>query len=200
MRTLSNLNRILLPCLTAGFVSTGPAPAFADVSPDLASRLRQGEIVVSIDYAPPLYALDVIGPVEGTTDEVWRAATSYNHYKDFLPLVTESELRKRTGNNALQYIKMSPPWPFHASWMLNNHEENKSQGLIRWTESAGNVKREFGFWQVVPLEPGKTAIEYHLMVDPAINVPTWLVGFCSRTVMPGIVKGIRRRVEVMRQP
>lgn len=158
-------------------------------------QVRRGEIVVTLINRHPVYHLDVYGAVTAPPHEVWEAITTYDAYREFLPLVTESYLRKRTGQLAYQYIKMNPPWPFHDQWMVNVHVEDKKRWNLAWTMGDGNVKLEHGFWQLTPLPDGRTKLQYHLTVDPWMDqMPGWVVEWVTRSVMPDIVKGVRKRV------
>lgn len=166
------------------------------LTPYLEQKLEKGEAVALIKQRHPLYDLDVYGHVDGSVDQVWRAVTAYDRYHEFLPLVTESSLRKRVGNVAYQYVRMNPPWPFTEKWMVNAVREDKARGRLSWDQSEGNVRFEKGFWAVTSVGPNKTRVQYHLTVDPWMDaMPGWLVEMTSKTIMPGIVNGVRKRVK-----
>ena len=58
------------------------------------------------------------------------------------------------------------------------------------------MKFEKGFWAVTPVGPNKTRLQYHLTVDPWMDsMPGWLVDMTSKSIMPAIVNGVRRRVK-----
>ena len=163
------------------------------------TRLNRGEVVVTIKGKHPIYDIDVSGLVDGTTDQVWDAITTYDRYEDFLPLVTESAVRKRSGNVVQQYVKMTPPWPFHMQWMINECHEEKAAGRLWWRKLDGNVKHEEGYWLVSPHSEGRTKLVYHLQVDPWMDVvPGWVFSLVTRSVMPDIIKGVRKRVKAAR--
>jgi ribosome-associated toxin RatA of RatAB toxin-antitoxin module len=166
------------------------------LTPYLEQKLDKGEIVVLLKQRHPLYDLDVYGNVEGTVDQVWNAVTSYDHYDEFLPLVTEAYLRKRQNNLAYQYIRMNPPWPFTEKWMVNAHKEDKARGMLTWEQAEGNVRFERGFWAVKAVGPNKTRLQYHLTVDPWMdNMPGWVVDMVTKGIMPNVIKGARKRVK-----
>ena len=143
----------------------------------------------------PLYDLDVFGNVDGTTDQAWAAVTAYDAYKDFLPLVTDSSVKKRVGTKVWQYVKMDPPWPFHDQWMVNLNVEQKARGILSWTQDDGNVRFEQGFWAVTAQPKGKSRVQYHLTVDPWMDtMPGWVVEMVTKTVMPNVINGVRKRV------
>jgi ribosome-associated toxin RatA of RatAB toxin-antitoxin module len=173
-------------------------PALAETPPS-AEQLERRDIIVDLKTELPIYHLDVYGLVDGTPEQVWEAITSYNSYNEFLPLVTDSSVRKRADKTVYQYVKMNPPWPFHQQWMVNANKEDKINGIISWTMADGNVKLEHGYWAVTPMPNGKTRLQYHLTVDPWMdNMPSWVVSMVTRGVMPQVIRGVRKRVELIR--
>lgn len=170
-------------------ISTPPSPRQEE-------ELRRGEIVVHMVNRHPIYHLDVYGLIEAPAESVWNAVTSYDEYHRFLPLVVESDIRRRTLGSTWQYVKMQPPWPLHAHWMVNINVEDRTAGTVSWTMADGNLRFERGYWHIAPLGPAKTRLQYHLTVDPWLDiVPGWLVEFATRRVLPDVIKGIRTRVK-----
>lgn len=195
MSCLARLTRLgLLAALTlAPLTALDAGASRADA---VETRLERGEIVVSVKGKHPLYNIDVHGVVDGSLEQVWRAITTYDRYEEFLPLVTESALRKRTGPTVHQYVKMTPPWPFHIQWMLNECHEEKPAWRITWRKLDGNVRHEEGYWQLSPLGAGRTRVQYHLTVDPWMDaVPDWVFSMVTQSVMPDVIKGVRKRVK-----
>lgn len=195
MRSWRSVLQAFVSLLAIAGLSAGPA--WAD-TPSFDS-LQRHDTIVRVTYTQPLYHLDVYGLVRATPDEVWRAITSYDHYDAFLPLVTNSHLKRREGNVAYQYVRMSPPWPFHVQWMVNANAENKAQGSLSFSEADGNVKQENGYWQVTGMAPDETCLQYHLNVDPWMDlVPSWLVLLVTNSVLPDIIHGVRKEVRAAR--
>lgn len=191
----------LMAGLLAG-LAPGPATAAEQTiitTPPTASQegqIARGEIVVALVNRHPIYHLDVYGAIDAPFDRVWRAVTDYDDYKEFLPLVVESGVKKRTGAAVYQYVRMRPPWPLHDHWMVNANVENRRKGTIAWTMADGNLRFERGYWQITPMGPNRTKLQYHLTVDPWLDVvPGWLVEFATRTVLPDVIKGVRKRVK-----
>lgn len=170
-------------------ISTPPTPRQE-------AELRRGEIVVHLVNRHPIYHLDVYGMIDAPSDTVWAAVTSYDAYHHFLPLVVESGVRRRTTGATWQYVKMQPPWPLHAHWMVNINVEDRAAGTVSWTMADGNLRFERGYWHIVSMGPAKTRLQYHLTVDPWLDiVPGWLIEFATRRVLPDVIKGIRARVK-----
>jgi len=160
------------------------------------AQIAKGDIVVHHINRHPVYHLDVYGAIDAPFEAVWDAVTAYDDYKAYLPLVVESGIRKRAGDTVNQYVKMQPPWPLHAHWMVNANVENKRRGTIAWTMLDGNLRFERGYWMMTPMGPNRTKLQYHLTVDPWLDiVPPWLVEFATRQVLPDVVKGVRKRVK-----
>ncbi len=184
----------------------GPSPARAadqtqiTTNPTAAqeAQIARGEIVVAMVNRHPIYHMDVYGTIDAPFDAVWSAVTSYDDYKEFLPLVVESTVRKRAGGATHQYVRMRPPWPLHDHYMVNLNVENRRKGSVAWTMAPGetNLRFERGYWQVNPMGPNRTRLQYHLTVDPWLDiVPGWLVEFATRQVLPDVIKGTRKRVK-----
>lgn len=160
------------------------------------AQIAKGDIIVHHVNRHPIYHLDVYGMIEAPFDAVWSAITEYDEYREYLPLVVESGVKKRAGDTVWQYVKMQPPWPLHAHWMVNVNVENRRRGTITWTMADGNLRFERGYWLITPVGSNRTKLQYHLTVDPWLDiVPPWLVEFATRQVMPDVVKGIRKRVK-----
>lgn len=169
-------------------ITTPPTPAQEEA-------ITRGDIVVHLVNRHPVYHLDVYGAVDAPFAKVWRAVTSYDRYQDFLPLVVDSGIRKRAGDTTWQYVRMQPPWPLHHHWMVNINVERRARGTVSWTMADGNLRFERGYWQMNPLGPERTRLQYHLTVDPWLDiVPSWLIEFATRSVLPDVIRGVRQRV------
>jgi ribosome-associated toxin RatA of RatAB toxin-antitoxin module len=184
------------PARTAG-AATDPK-SIITTPPTLSQEeeLRQGGIVVHHVNRHPIYHLDVYGMIEAPFDTVWGAVTSFDEYHQFLPLVVESGIRRRHSGSTWQYVKMQPPWPLHAHWMVNINVENRSSGIVSWTMADGNLRFERGYWHMRSYGANRTRLQYHLTVDPWLDiVPGWLIEFGTRQVLPNVIKGVRQRVK-----
>lgn len=166
------------------------------------AQIRRGDIVVNYRNAlpTPIYYLDVYGLIDAPADDAWKAITSYDRYQEFLPLVVDSGVRKRTPRHCWQYVRMRPPWPLHDHWMVNANVENKASWNLSWTMADGNLRYEHGYWQITPVASNKCILQYHLTVDPWLDVvPSWLVEFATKQVLPSVIKGVRKRVHAPQQ-
>ncbi|MEB3330470.1 MAG: SRPBCC family protein [Candidatus Sericytochromatia bacterium] len=184
-------------------LATAPARAADDPKAEITTpptslqedALTRGEIVVHLVNRHPIYHLDVYGLVEAPFERVWRAVTSYDRYHQFLPMVVESGIRKRSRHTTWQFVKMQPPWPLHHHWMVNINVERKQRGNVAWTMADGNLRFERGYWQMTPVGTDRTRLQYHLTVDPWLDiVPSWLIEFATRSVLPDVIRGVRQRV------
>jgi ribosome-associated toxin RatA of RatAB toxin-antitoxin module len=173
-----------------------PPEAPAATTPYQDGQISRGEIVVNYRAHHPIYYLDVYGAVDASSDTVWKAITSYDHYQDFLPLVVESGIKKREPGKCWQYVRMRPPWPLHDHWMVNANVEKKSIGNLSWTMADGNLRFEHGYWQITPISAKRCKLQYHLTVDPWLDiVPNWLVEMATKKILPDVIKGVRKRVQ-----
>lgn len=196
--TMTLLKRLTCASLMGGLLVagtlTGPIPARAATDGDLDARLSRGEVVVLMNAKHPIYHFRVYGIVDAPPDRVWKAITSYSNYNEFLPLVTESQLKRRVNHTAYQYLTMSAPWPFIKHWMINENTEDRVHGILSFKQDKGNVKLEYGYWQVWPMPNGKTKLLYNLTADPWMDyVPQWLVGMVTKQFLPDVIKGVRKR-------
>ncbi|MEB3197328.1 MAG: SRPBCC family protein [Candidatus Sericytochromatia bacterium] len=167
-------------------------------TPHQEESLGKGEIVVHLVNRHPIYHLDVYGLIDAPFPAVWEAVTSYDHYHQFLPLVVESGIRKKSRDNTWQFVRMQPPWPLHDHWMVNINVEQRHKGVVSWTMADGNLRFERGYWQMAPQGQDRTRLQYHLTVDPWLDiVPGWLIEFATRSVLPDVIKGVRARVKTV---
>lgn len=163
--------------------------------PSQEAAISRGEVVTTFLGAHPVYHLDAYGLVEASQDRVWAIITEYPRYKEFLPMMVESALVRRQGTKAWQRLRIRPPFPLHDHWVVNLNQEDRGRGRLTFGMDDGNLRMEHGYWQLSPGPAGKTRVQYHITVDPWLDiVPTWLVQMATGQIMPGVIKGLRRQV------
>lgn len=186
---------LALPAVAYPAGLPSPAPfRSAALSAAQEAQIASGEIVTTFIGLHPVYHLDAYGLVAAPMDKVWAAITSYDAYKDFLPMVVESRLVRRQGNKVWQRLTMRPPFPMHDHWVVNLNQEDRANGRLSFGMDDGNLRMEHGYWKLTPAAGGKTRVHYHITVDPWLDVvPQWLIQLGTGQIMPSVIKGARRR-------
>jgi len=172
-----------------------------DLTKEQLKELKNGEIIVK--YREKLEGTDLriveaTGVIDAPPDRVWKVIGDYENYKDFMPQVCESEVRKKEGNATWQYQKLHVPWPFpgDGTWYLIRLEHHPEKYFVQWEMEDGNIKINHGSWKLEPFgEKGdKTLAIYSLVVDPGYKLPAFVVDFATKTTVPNIIEAVRKRV------
>ncbi len=103
---------IALSMIAFCLIAAGTTP---NLTPDEMARVDKGEVVVKFKEKPQgqnIRVVEATGVIDAPRERVWKVIGDYANYKEFMPQVEVSELRKREGNSAWQYQKLQIPWPF----------------------------------------------------------------------------------------
>src|ERR1700690_1369179 len=84
-----------------------------------------------------------IGVFDATPEEVFRVATDYGKWKEFLPRVRGSEVRDRKRDGATVEITLDLPWPVGSTLVTARYRHEKLKGEIfrvKFQKLHGNLK------------------------------------------------------------
>lgn len=166
------------------------------LDPGAMSQLGHYDVLIYSD--PHREGLDrgkAIGVIDATPDEVFRVATDYSKYQDFISRIDESRIVGRSGSAAEVEIVASLPWPVGSSRVRAVYRQEKLPGEIyrvHFDKIDGTMKQYCGAIYIEPFGDGRTAITYELVAEP--RGP-----FARSTINWGIRRTVGKYVHALRQ-
>src|SRR3954469_17245737 len=88
-----------------------------------------------------------IGVFDATPEEVFRVATDYNKWKEYLPRVRSSEVRDKKHDGATVEITLDLPWPVGKTVVTAKYHHEKQKGgiyKVSFNKIKGNLKQYLG--------------------------------------------------------
>jgi len=140
----------------------------------------------------------VIGVVDAPVDDVWKVVVDYPSYKDYMPLVWESDIVRSESNKAdirLQYEVKPLPVKY---WTVLRMTHNPRLYHIDWTQLEGDVKETYGSWDLAPYPgPGgkRTKVTYQLYFEIGNAVLDTGADWLTETVLPSVIDRLRSRIK-----
>src|SRR4051794_14509424 len=112
-----------------------------------------------------------IGVFDATPEEVFRVATDYNKWKEYLPRVRSSEVRDKKHDGATVEITLDLPWPVGKTVVTAKYHHEKQKGgiyKVSFSKIKGNLKQYLGSMYIEPWSPGKSTVTYQVMAQPEL--------------------------------
>jgi ribosome-associated toxin RatA of RatAB toxin-antitoxin module len=186
--------------LAVGALLAGLVAVSAEARPTLdAARLDELAQYQVLTFTDPFVAGinrgKAIGVVDATPEEVFRVATDYEKYRDFMPRVTSSSIKELGHNQALVEITAALRWPAGTATVEARYVNQTLPGEIyrvTFDMVGGNLKRYLGSLYIEPFAPGKTAVTYELVAEPDTIAP-------KSAINHGIVRSVGNFVHALRQ-
>ncbi len=138
-----------------------------------------------------------IGVIDATPEEVFRIATDYARYADFMPRVTSSRVREATSDHALVELTADLHWPAGVSTVTARYRYQKLPGetyRVSFDKVDGSLKQYAGALYIEPFAPGKTAITYELVAVPDTVAPKSAINRGVRRSTGNFVHALRQRI------
>jgi ribosome-associated toxin RatA of RatAB toxin-antitoxin module len=181
--------------LVAGLVAV-PAQARPTLDNGRLGELASYQVLTFTDpFGNGINRGKAIGVVDGTPEEVFRVATDYAKYREFMPRVVASEVKEQQKNQALVDITAALRWPAGTTWVEARYTNEALPGdiyRVRFNMVRGNLKRYLGTLYIEPFAPGKTAVTYELVAEPDTIAP-------KSAVNHGVVRSAGNFVHALRQ-
>ncbi len=177
-----------------------PAPAVARPTLDPARLALLGRYEVLVFSDPGIGGLErgkAICVIDATPNEVFRVATDYGKYKDFLPRIHESRVLSWDAVGPMVEIVIQLPWPVSQAWVSARYAHEQLPGEIyrvRFDLVRGSMKRYVGSIYIEPWDAGKTAVTYQLLVDPNAPATDSMINRGVRSTVKHFVQSLRQRV------
>lgn len=123
---------------------------------------------------------------------VFAVLTDYEKFPAFMPLVEKVEILERSPKHAVLRFSMRYLNLFEVT--QTDRRELFGRERITYVGVAGTMKEVFGDWKLTP-EAGGTRVHYTANVDPGVPVPGPVIGALVKRGLPGLLDGVKRRVE-----
>jgi hypothetical protein len=202
----------MIPCrlVSLAFVIALSSSLYSSVAwakPQLdAERMdRLGRYDVLAFSDPFKNGLDVgkaIGVFDATPEEVFRVATDYARWADYLPRVRSSLVTDRKRDDATVEITIDLPWPVGKTAVTARYHHEHLHGdiyRIKFTKVRGNLKQYLGSLYIEPWSPGKCALTYELVAQPNLLAPKSMINNAMVRSASGFVNALRQRVNDLHQ-
>jgi len=162
------------------------------------ARLQQYDVLAFGDPFKNGFEMGkAIGVFDATAEEVFRVATYYTKWKEYLPRVRSSEVRERKRDGATVEITLELPWPVGNTAVTAKYHHEKLKGdiyRVKFTKVRGNLKQYLGSLYIEPWAPGKCAVTYELVAQPELLAPKSMVNRAVQRSASGFVNALRQRV------
>lgn len=166
-------------------------PAF---SPDEVAKMDKGQIVVQ-DNADGSLGGVASTYILANPEQVWTAATDYDHYIEYMPEIISIE-KKATGENAtFLSATYKSTWPFDSVFLetLNLYDKSNPEHLLKaWKATKTNMKFASGYWIVKPYKNG-SLVTYQMGFDMAW-IPRSIARPTSRKRVAAVLEAVKNRV------
>lgn len=132
--------------------------------------------------------------VEAPIDDVLRVVRDYAHYSEFLPHFRTSRVLARRGDDAMVYMEVGILRDTVTLWgNLRIRYRAREQGghVVEARMTEGNMDEFRARWELAPLANGHTLVQFRILVDPDLPVP-------SSVVSSENVKSARRTIRRLR--
>lgn len=138
-----------------------------------------------------------IGVIDATPEEVFRIATDYARYADFMPRVVASRVKELAADHALVELTADLKWPAGVSTVTARYQYQKLPNdtyRVTFDKVDGSLKQYVGALYIEPFAPGKTAITYELVAVPDTIAPKSAINRGVRRSTGNFVHALRQRI------
>lgn len=175
-----------------------PAAARPTLDPARLDAISQYQVLTFTDpYQGGIERGKAIGVIDATPEEVFRVATDYAKYRDFMPKVTGSTVREADRNHALVELQAELRWPAGSSSVTARYTHERLPGEIyrvRFDMVKGSLKQYLGSLYIEPFAPGKTAITYELVAEPDTVAPKSAINRGIKRSTGNFIHALRQRI------
>ena len=175
-----------------------PAAARPTLDAERLGELAQYQVLTFNDpFKNGIERGKAIGVFDATPEEVFRVATDYGKYRDFMPKVTRSTVKEATRDQALVELRAELRWPAGASTVTARYTHERLPGdiyRVKFNMVDGTLKQYLGSLYIEPFAPGKTAITYELVAEPDTIAPKSAINHGIKRSTGNFVHALRQRI------
>lgn len=201
----------------AGLVSAGQVEGRGSVnSPgaDWTEAYHKNGLVIFTKDITEGRRVIAVSEVEVPPEAVFNVLVDFEHYREFMPYVKESEVLSRTGDNeVVTYARIAPPFISERDYPLKVRLTRKAAAgddarkdgtfKVEWTalpeakpevEGVVRIKLNEGSWLAEPLDGGRhTRLTYTLLTDPGGLIPDFVFNLSNTVAIPELFDAVRKR-------
>jgi len=171
-------------------------------STDWAKLARHDVLVFSDAWENGLEKAKAIGVMDFPAEEVFRVATDYARWKDYLPRVRDSRVLSWSAQGALVGLLADLPWPAGATYVQARYTHDKLPGgifRIRFEMVHGSMKQYLGSLYIEPWVQGKSTLTYEIVAEPDVAAPDSTINSSVRKSAGGFVHALRAHINSLYQ-
>jgi len=190
--------------LLAGLTSfTASVAAGPSLDPARLAQLARYEVLVFSDpFKDGIERGKAIGVFDATSEEVFRVATDFSKWSEYLPKVHSSKVVSRAGKVTLVALIADLPFPVGRRQVFARYTEERLPGeiyRIRFEMIHGEMRQYLGSVYIEPWArsgsgPPQTAVTYELVAEPDIAAPDSTINKAVRRSSSGFVHALRQHV------
>ena len=200
----------------AGLVSAGQVEGTGRVNspgPDWTEAYHKNGLVIFTKDIAEGRRVIAVSEVEAPPEAVFNVLVDFEHYREFMPYVKESEVLSRTNDNeVVTYARIAPPFISERDYPLKVRLTRRSAGdgttkdnvfKVEWAalpeakpevEGVVRVKLNEGSWLAEPLDGGRhTRLTYTLLTDPGGLIPDFVFNLSNTVAIPELFDAVRKR-------
>jgi ribosome-associated toxin RatA of RatAB toxin-antitoxin module len=177
---------------------TGRAEARPTLDAERLAELARYQVLTYADaFRAGLDRGKAIGVIDATPEEVFRIATDFQHYKEFMPRVSAAEQVTRNGDWAQVTLTGELPWPAGRTWIEAEYRFEHLAGdihRIRFDMKRGNMRQYLGSLYIEPWSKTQSAVTYEIVAEPDVSAPKSFVNKGVRRSAGSFVHALRQRI------
>lgn len=163
-------------------------------SADEVAKMDKGQIVVQ-DNADGSLGGIATTYILANPEQVWVAATDYDHYIEYMPEIISIEKKASAENATFLSATYKSTWPFDSVFLetLNLYDKSNPEHLLKaWKATKTNMKFASGYWIVKPYKNG-SLVTYQMGFDMAW-IPRSIARPTSRKRVAAVLEAVKNRV------
>lgn len=142
-----------------------------------------------------------VGLFDSSPEEIFRIATSYERYSEYMPRIVASHVISQGTEQALVTLEADLPWPMSNLWVFARYQTesflddmDRQAYRVRFGMLRGNLLRYEGVLLIEPFGDGRATVTYELLAEPETRMPrSWVQRSIGRGVS-NFVHYLRARV------
>ncbi|MCS6912750.1 MAG: SRPBCC family protein [Myxococcales bacterium] len=199
MRAVGWLPLLVVVDATLGATAVG----HPSLDPQQRELITRYEVVLqSKKIAPGLQRHRAMGLFDAPAGDVFRVATSYERYSEYIPRISASYTVWQGTQEAVVVFEADMPWPLVDAWVhvrVQHDHPRRGSYRMRFAMVRGSVHRCEGSLLVEPFGDGRSLVTYELLALPDSLLPhPWVQGIMGRAAVL-FVHFLRSRVNRLQQ-
>jgi ribosome-associated toxin RatA of RatAB toxin-antitoxin module len=162
------------------------------------SQLASYDVLVFADaYKDGIEKGKAISVMDATPEEVFRVASDYAKWPEYLPRVKDATVISSNAAGALVEMTADLPWPAGRSRVQVRHTHEKLGGeiyRIRFDMVQGTMKQYLGSLYIEPWLYNKSTLTYEVVAEPDVLAPNSAINRAIRRSASGFVHALRQRL------